>query len=228
MEKHYSVMSLNVHDFNNAEMENSLENVKNLIKGYDVIALQEVYDKEKLKEIVKGYNYAYNKGTLLMTKFPFQEINYHISNEAFTAFILIIPLHVNVLVTNIHLNYEREDIRLKELDNILKKINKYYDDYPIILLGDFNSLTRKDYTQKGWADIHKIRKNGLWELPTSKLTDKLNIHWFDSGQDHKGPTSRYDTRIDYIFTKCLFVSEYDMIKTIPNISDHNLISIKFL
>jgi len=228
MEKHYSIMSLNVHDFNNSEMENSLENVKNLIKDYDIIALQEVYDKEKLKEIVKGYNYAYNKGTLLMTKYPFQEINYNISKEAFTAFILIIPLHVQVLVTNIHLNYEREDIRLKELDNILQKISKYYDDYPIILLGDFNSLTRKDYTQKEWAHIHKIRKNSLWELPTTKLTDKLNLHWFDSGQDHKGPTSRYDTRIDYIFTKCLFVSEYNMIKTIPDISDHNLISIKFL
>ena len=199
MEKHYSIMSLNVHDFNNSEMENSLENVKNLIKDYDIIALQEVYDKEKLKEIVKGYNYAYNKGTLLMTKYPFQEINYNISKEAFTAFILIIPLHVQVLVTNIHLNYEREDIRLKELDNILQKISKYYDDYPIILLGDFNSLTRKDYTQKEWAHIHKIRKNSLWELPTTKLTDKLNLHWFDSGQDHKGPTSRYDTRIDYIF-----------------------------
>ena len=228
MEKHYSVMSLNVHDFNNSEMENSLKNVKNIIKGYDIIALQEVYDKGKLKEIVKGYNYAYNKGTLLMTKYPFQEINYGISNEAFTAFILIIPLHVQVLVTNIHLNYEHEDIRLKELDNILQKINKYYDDYPIILLGDFNSLTRKITPKKEWAHIHKIRKNSLWELPTSQLTDKLNLHWFDSGHGHKGPTSRYDTRIDYIFTKCLFVKDYNMIKTIPDISDHNLISIKFL
>jgi len=228
MEKHYSVMSLNVHDFNNSEMEDSLEDVKNLIKGYDIIALQEVYDREKLKEIVKGYNYAYNKGTLLMTKFPFQEIKYHISNEAFTAFILIIPSHVNVLLTNVHLNCECEDIRLKELDNILQRINKYYDDYPIILLGDFNSLTRKDYTQKEWAYIHKTRKNSLWELPTSKLTDKLNVCWFDSGQNHKGPTSRHDTRIDYIFTKSLFVKDYNMIKTIPTISDHNLISVKFL
>ncbi len=225
---HYSIMTLNIHNFMNSEMQDSFLEIQSLIQSYDIIALQEVYDTKKLHMITKGYNYSYNKGNLLMTKYPIQLITDKPNEKIFTSLIINLPLHQQVFVSNVHLNHVDEKIRNKEIDEILNKINKYSDEYPSILLGDFNALTKSDYSIKEWADIYKIRKYGQWELPVHELTDKLNVEWYDCGKKEKHNTSRYNTRIDYIYTKHLNIISYDVIETIPLISDHNLVSIKFV
>ena len=225
-QKTYSVMSFNIHNFLNSEMKDSTQEIFEIIKNYDIIALQEVYHREKLAEIVKGYNYSYNKGNLIMTKFPIQQYT-KASNERFTSLLINLPLHQQVFVTNIHLNYQNEQVRNEEIDEILEKINTYTDEFPSILLGDFNALTKSDYSSKEWSDIYRTRKYGQWELPVHELTDKLNHEWYDCGKSDKHVTSRYNTRIDYVYTKNMQVFFYNVVETMPQISDHNLVEIKF-
>ena len=223
----FSIMTLNIHNFKNSDMIDSENEIKKIIKNYDIIALQEVYDKKKFKDIVKGYNYSYNRGTLLMTKYSIKKVLRKNINSTFTSLVIVLPGNYSVLVTNIHLNYENENIRLEELEDILEIIEYDTFKYPSILLGDFNSLTKSDYTQKEWAEITKIRKYGQWEIPVSELTNKLNSDWLDTGKEKMKITCRYNTRIDYIYTKNIKVVSYDVIDTMPRISDHNLVTIRF-
>ncbi len=227
MKSSYSIMTFNIHNFMNYEMKDNLSDIQSLIRSYDIIALQEVYDTKKLHIITQGYNYSYNKGLLLMTKYPIQLISNKLNKESFTSLIIHLPLHKPIFVTNVHLNYKDENIRNQEIDEILDKINTYSDEYQSILLGDFNALTKADYSPKEWADIYKIRKYGQWELPVHELSDKLNIEWYDCGKNDKHITCRYNTRIDYIYTKNMNIISYNVLDTIPSISDHNLVNIKF-
>ena len=222
----YSIITFNVHNFYNSEMINTFSEISKIIKKYDIIALQEVYDEQKLFLITKEYNFVYNKGTLIMTKFPIQIVNKNTSCPS-TICIITLPDGVNIFVTNIHLNYIDESIRIEEINEIQYIIDDYTDYYPSILLGDFNALTKNDYTEKEWNQITKIRRLGGWELPVHILTDRLLEKWNDTGKKNKKPTSRYDTRIDYIYTKNINSIFYDIVETIHTISDHNLVSIFF-
>lgn len=40
-----------------------------------------------------------------------------------------------------------------------------------IVGGDFNSLTRADYSDERWAEIAAIRRKSLWEAPRHDLTE---------------------------------------------------------
>jgi len=221
-------MTLNVHDFKNSEMEDSYDKILNTIKPFHVIALQEVYDKNYLHKITDGYNYTYNKGTVIMTKYPIKIVIEGPVEECYTSLIIQLPIHKPIIVTNVHLDNKNEKNRKKALNSILEKISFLTNDYPSILLGDFNSLTKKDYTLKEWGEIYKIRKNRCWELPLTGLTDYINLEWLDPGAKDKNKTCRYNTRIDYIYTKNINILKHDIIETLPNISDHNLVYIIFM
>ena len=223
--KKYSIMTFNVHNFLNSDMKSSETQIKDLINNYDIVCLQEVYNKKILHKITNGYNYSYNKGTLIITKFHIQEVTKN-KKEPFTLLFIDIPYYKRILVINVHLNYQNEDIRTKELSEILENIS-YTDEFPSILLGDFNALTKNDYSEKEWIEIYKIRKNGKWELPVHTLTDMINDEWNDTGKNNKKKTSRYNTRIDYIYSKNLNILSYDVINMIQGVSDHNLVNIIF-
>lgn len=228
MDKSFSIMTLNVHDFKNSEIEDSYDKILNTIKPFHVIALQEVYDKNYLHKITDGYNYTYNKGTVIMTKYPIKIVIEGPVEECYTSLIIQLPIHKPIIVTNVHLDNKNEKNRKKALNSILEKISFLTNDYPSILLGDFNSLTKKDYTLKEWGEIYKIRKNRCWELPLTGLTDYINLEWLDPGAKDKNKTCRYNTRIDYIYTKNINILKHDIIETLPNISDHNLVYIIFM
>ena len=223
--KKYSIMTFNVHNFLNSDMKSSETQIKDLINNYDIVCLQEVYNKKILHKITNGYNYSYNKGTLIITKFHIQEVTKN-KKEPFTLLFIDIPYYKRILVINVHLNYQNEDIRTKELSEILENIS-YTDEFPSILLGDFNALTKNDYSEKEWIEIYKIRKIGKWELPVHTLTDMINDEWNDTGKNNKKKTSRYNTRIDYIYSKNLNILSYDVINMIQGVSDHNLVNIIF-
>jgi exonuclease III len=106
---------------------------------------------------------------------------------------------------------------------------------PSVILGDFNSLTRKDYSTDEWNNISKIRKINMWELPVGNATEMMTIkyNWRDTrnmAKNVKGDlyTCRFNTRIDYIYINDLIkkwwkICECNHINAIPNISDHNLV-----
>jgi predicted secreted protein len=55
-----------------------------------------------------------------------------------------------------------------------------------IWTGDFNALTREDYTNEQWNHITGVRKQNGWELPKTELTTQVskmrmvNALWADS------------------------------------------------
>ena len=207
MKLSYSIMTFNIHNFMNYEMKDCLSDIQSLIQSYDIIALQEVYDTKKLHIITQGYNYSYNKGLLLMTKYPIQLISNKLNKGSFTSLIIHLPLYQPIFVTNIYLNYKDENLRNEEIDEILDKINTYSDEYKSILLGDFNALTKADNSSK-------------------ELTDKLLHECYNCGtSNRKQIDSKYNIQINSIYTKNINISYYNIIETTPLIS--NLVEIKF-
>ena len=43
-----------------------------------------------------------------------------------------------------------------------------------IWTGDFNALTREDYTNEQWNHITGVRKQNGWELPKTELTTQVS------------------------------------------------------
>ena len=229
-----SIATLNIHNSCNSEQTNSTNDLLKLFHHhkFDIIGLQELYDINELKDISKGYNCVYNRHNVILSKYPMENILTENTKEKYVAVIIKLP-NQSICVTNVHLNYKDENIRIKEMDTIQKKINPYLQQYPSILLGDFNSLTKQDYSKKQWGNIYEIRKYGKWELPVHQLTDKIKDNWLDSkqyiSQSSILETCRYNTRIDYIYiSNNINVKSYNVIETMPHISDHNLVTITFL
>ena len=106
--------------------------------------------------------------------------------------IIEIPFKNNIIIGVIvmHFYFAGESNRIKEFDILLtdiKKIfndNKMYRNIPLIFIGDFNALTKNDYTNMEWDTIKKVRKKNNWFEPETKLTDKIKankyIPFYDS------------------------------------------------
>lgn len=107
-------------------------------------------------------------------------------------------------IINVHLDYQREPLRLREMSKILRAAPH---SKPTLLCGDFNALTRNDYDLETWQNIANIRSKNAWEAPVTKLTDRLiDMGWgdcrtVDPNIDVRGEnqTCRFQTRVDYIF-----------------------------
>ena len=82
-------------------------------------------------------------------------------------------------LTCIHLDHRYESTRLKELDVITKTLtsltsNTNDNKTPHIWVGDFNSLTKDDYSVDEWNEISRIRKLNCWEWPHVDVTNKVS------------------------------------------------------
>lgn len=44
---------------------------------------------------------------------------------------------------------------------------------PLVIVGDFNALTKSGYTQAEWNEIAKVRRQGNWEAPVFAVTAKM-------------------------------------------------------
>ena len=79
-------------------------------------------------------------------------------------------------LTCIHLDYEYEPYRMKEIDIIKRKLDSLSckgDNIPHMWAGDFNSLTKEDYTLEEWNEITRVRKLNCWERPHIDVTNKV-------------------------------------------------------
>ncbi len=231
--------TFNVHEWTDNSHKYSLDAIVKLIisSDLDIIGLQETSEAklQKIKEF-KMYNYVYNNTTAILSKFPIKKQKKIYENERFITAAIVLPDNLPILhVTCVHLDYEKKPIRIKEIQNIMEYIYEPTTTLPSVILGDFNSLTRKDYSTDEWNDILIKRKINMWELPVSNATEMMTkqYNWRDTrniAQNVKSDlyTCRFYTRIDYIYindliTKWWGVQECDHVNAIPNISDHNLV-----
>ena len=82
-------------------------------------------------------------------------------------------------LTCLHLDHIREPHRLKEIDVIKRTIDSLTirneeNRVSHIWVGDFNSLTKEDYTSEEWDDIATVRSRNCWERPHIDVTRKVD------------------------------------------------------
>jgi endonuclease/exonuclease/phosphatase family metal-dependent hydrolase len=104
-----------------------------------------------------------------------------------------------------HLDHISEDVRLKQLDTVLRFCQEFRK--PHILMGDFNALTREDYTDDEWQELVEERRCRRWELPEHKVTSVMKESgyrdaWLESGNCEKRRTAHVSNPkygIDYFW-----------------------------
>ena len=117
----------------------------------------------------------------------------------------------------IHLDHQNEKVRMEQTRTMIRTFLQKGESLPDLWMGDFNALTKFDYTKAEWSEIADIRARNFWESPVTELTGALTsvtsskkqkallpIPLCDSWSScpHRtGPaaTCRFGTRIDYIY-----------------------------
>ena len=92
-----------------------------------------------------------------------------------------------------HLDHRLEPNRLEQLEILKKEFDKAL---PLVLVGDFNSLYRPDYTEEQIADIDRQRNVYGIEKPRFDVMAALTKEYQVFPAQFK-PTCPYDTRVDY-------------------------------
>ncbi|KAH0575493.1 Endonuclease/Exonuclease/phosphatase family [Spironucleus salmonicida] len=134
------------------------------------------------------------------------------SQRSAISAILDTPVPIQIITTHLdHLKEEERIVQCQQLMDILTVSNVM----PQLLMGDFNSLTQQDYTSDQLLHINNKRKKNNIELAKFDLINLLQQKsWLDCAWNGPKPvfegtaatTSRFDTRIDYIFTNRVFVN----------------------
>jgi endonuclease/exonuclease/phosphatase family metal-dependent hydrolase/SAM-dependent methyltransferase len=148
----------------------------------------------------------------------------------------------------LHLDHVRETTRLEQLRSIMAQQLEPDHQRPSrqVWLGDFNSLTRADWDDAEWRRITDQRTRSHWEAPSSDVSRAMTMSSHTSegsalpalaftdcwraAEERRGPlgTSRFGTRIDYIFCSPAFmrsvaVHQCEHHQTTPQVSDHNAV-----
>jgi len=123
---------------------------------------------------------------------------------------------INVMGT--HLDHIHEESRLRQL-SILES---YLTDVDYFM-GDFNSLHLEDYTKERIEDINTQRKLSNWPLAQGDVVNKIKKCGFKV-HSNCSSTSRFDTRIDFIFYRNSSLNLYFVFDCIfRHLSDHNIV-----
>jgi len=181
-----------------------------------------------------------------------------------TARFAVVELHISdgtrpVYLTCLHLDHRLEPSRLTEINLIHKVLShilpglmpsgaaedssckrtlrKYTEQDPLqIWTGDFNALTKEDYSDDEWATVKAVRETNNWEPPkvalTSQIKDKYGMVdcWEVVGKPRPIKTCRFDTRIDYVYASPALLDQWQLVsvQTVEDTaSDHNMVIATF-
>ena len=235
--------------FNIQRLEGCPEKVADTIAKFDICGLQEVPGLAKLKatlnpygnfEVLFDHSYfsygngiAYRKDLFRVVKTVTHVLRNKPNKK--TAFEVVFEFLAGgsppftVVVT--HLDHKSENARLAEVEKLLVFLPA-----TTILLGDFNSLKRDDYTDEEWDAIEQSRKDTQWESCRTDVVGKIlgdNVLGFQDVLGDFGkvrPTCRFDTRIDYIFVpRCdlFYVKDASVVES-GDASDHKPVAARIL
>jgi endonuclease/exonuclease/phosphatase family metal-dependent hydrolase len=238
------VGTFNAHNWFNADEEMTLEAAARLLTDadLDVFALQEVTAEstEDLVRVLGGRYRHIQKGMVaIVSRLPLaQDTNTPVRHVRHCSAIVRLPCGKCLKVVTVHLNHVCEQRRRRQVHECISSGGLACD----ILLGDFNSLTRSDYSAQMWDAIASVRSDNAWEAPVAEVTAMLKgplpegrkglafMDAWQSAASRKGPlsTCRFDTRIDYIYLGTAIaqnwtITEFEHVVAIPAVSDHNLV-----
>eukprot|EP00730_Choanoeca_flexa_P007030 TRINITY_DN12269_c1_g4_i1.p1 TRINITY_DN12269_c1_g4~~TRINITY_DN12269_c1_g4_i1.p1 ORF type:complete len:300 (+),score=14.42 TRINITY_DN12269_c1_g4_i1:12-911(+) len=97
--------------------------------------------------------------------------------------------------------------------------------------GDFNALNRTDYTRAEWREVARVRACNSWEPPKEDLMEYVNksklTDAFEIVNAKPLPTSRFDTRIDYVLLTPIALEKWQVCgcQTVTEVSftDHKAV-----
>ena len=63
---------------------------------------------------------------------------------------------------------------MKEVETLRRRLSKHFDSNAAqIWTGDFNALTKEDYTAEQWQEVTNVRARNSWELPMTGVTTEV-------------------------------------------------------
>lgn len=218
----------NVHNFTNAQWKDTTQEISDVITDFDICGLQEVDNACELERLNRNFKTLHDNshmGNALVFSQKKEIPNSAILWYKFYDFKLpyykrgVLSVQFGYLgrlfhIYSTHLDHQDEQIRLYQIEKLKEIIEhekqQLYDgrEFTHLLLGDFNSLTRSDYTEEVWNEITEIRKKNDWEPPQTDVMDTLKdmgyvdlIGEYCKSKGQEVPlTSRFDTRVDYILS----------------------------
>ena len=252
----FRLATINVHGFQNARFQNNLNELISILKplNLDLLAVEEVDKTNGWQKFCQelGLNYfqfetSYNRycGNGLASKYSIQSTSSQQASVSCSGGQRSIlqcrfndehPFLQNHLFAVTHLDHLNEDHRLKQIKQF-RPNDKQID----VLLGDFNALTRDDYSDKYYQNIveGKRRQSG-WELPRFDLTNLLTNEWKYEDvfrianpelKDEDVVTCEYGTRIDYIYIQRKVLQKWNLTKCeiidTKGATDHNAVLAEF-
>lgn len=128
-------------------------------------------------------------------------------------------------VFSLHLDHVLEPTRIAQLNKLKPILDQ--ENVPHVIMGDFNALTKQDYTTEYEAEVRAVRESGNWELPHYDVT-ALMVEWGyidlwakinPTIKDQDVKTCEYSTRIDYIWVSKSMDEKIDYEKTTCRILD---------
>lgn len=194
----------------------------------DVLALQEVDEYTKRTpfsmshELGLNHPYRYfskaisfesgDYGIALISKFPFEKQGFRFfqsfgTEKRLYQRVLLIIDKKQIAVYHTHLSFESPDIRVNQVKQLLKEVNRETAEY-IIILGDFNmddSLDEWDLF-KGYQLVNGYK--GEWHNTFVELDEKMKVFTIDN----------------IILSKNISIEEISVKET--QLSDHSLLKAK--
>ena len=126
----------------------------------------------------------------------------------------------SLILINVHLEAFDVSTRQKQTESLQKLLSKYVDDYPVLLIGDFNSTLTND--ENSQPTINLLLKNPSLKsaVPKEQLTDEKSTTF---------PSDKPIAKLDYIFytPKTIEVLEWRIISEAQQASDHLPLMMKF-
>jgi len=120
-------------------------------------------------------------------------------------------------LTCIHLVPKYSDLRQEEILRISDDLSPLFDkNAPQFWCGDFNTLSRGDYTDYEWEEIVRIRRVNGRKAPLNNVIDTIRSlgfsdNWVLAGRPEPRTTSRFDTRVDYMFSSETFNKNWSLV-----------------
>jgi len=233
------ISSYNIHNWKDAFYNKNTSNIlDNIIKtNSDIICFQEFYNNEDINELYKIYENNYFYGNLaIFSKYKILNSYYKTLGRDHIYFLqrylIVIKVQIgnriiNILNTHLDAFDNSELTRIKQLDVILKEINKINKKEYIILCGDFNSLKLSDYSKEYFNFL--LQEPKYIPPPNNmKVIKTINKYFYDTKYldiKKKKIKNEFTTwslrRVDYIFINKNIKVRFDINKNTS--SDHYLI-----
>jgi len=257
------IASYNIHGWVDADLESNLDRVVEVVNKHDpdILCLQEVYAcwelpclLEFLRKTVFEFSLRWEGCAILskkkfsITEYGQEDRTYHRLLPKAPGFEFNRPRYLCAEVKNeagdflfyltcIHLVPKYSELRFEEIVRISEDLAQlFHADKPQLWMGDFNTLSRADYSDEEWSKIVQIRRNNGRKAPLNNVIETIeklgfSDNWTKAGKPEPRTTSRFDTRVDYVFSSESFNKAWTLqsFNHFPyEASDHSFVLAEFL